>query len=93
MKQRSGPGKAPAEQVPKDIRRQPRRPYSAEKKVHVVMEGLRGEANISDPCRREGIAAPRIISEPGEVFTSREGLYLRNRGTILMIWDDLRSSP
>ena len=30
MKQKSGPGKAPAEQVLKDIRRQTRRQYSAE---------------------------------------------------------------
>jgi hypothetical protein len=33
MKQKSGPGKAPAEQVLKDIRRQTRRQYSAEEKI------------------------------------------------------------
>lgn len=53
----SGPGKAPAEQVLKDIRRQTRRHYSAEEKIRIVLEGLRGEENISDLCRREGIAA------------------------------------
>lgn len=57
MKQKSGPGKAPAEQVIKDIRRQTRRHYSAEEKIRIVLEGLRGEENISEPCRREGIAA------------------------------------
>ena len=57
MKQKSGPGKAPAEQVLKDIRRQTRRQYSAEEKIRIVLEGLRGEENISDLCRREGIAA------------------------------------
>ena len=56
MKQKSGPGKAPAEQVLKDIRRQTRRQYSAEK-IRIVLEGLRGEENISELCRREGIAA------------------------------------
>jgi transposase len=55
MKQKSGPGKAPAEQVLKDIRRQPRR--QAEEKIRIVLEGLRGEENISELCRREGIAA------------------------------------
>ena len=57
MKQKSVPGKAPAEQVLKDIRRQTRRQYSAEEKIRIVLEGLRGEENISELCRREGIAA------------------------------------
>ena len=57
MKQKSGPGKAPAEQVLKDIRRQTRRHYSAEEKIRIVLEGFRGEENISDLCRREDIAA------------------------------------
>ena len=47
----------PAEQVLKDIRRQTRRHYSAEEKIRIVLEGLRGEENISELCRREGIAA------------------------------------
>ena len=57
MKQKSVPGKPPAEQVLKDIRRQTRRHYSAEEKIRIVLEGLRGEENISELCRREGIAA------------------------------------
>ena len=57
MKQKSGPDKAPAERVVKDIRRQTRRQYSAEEKIRIVLEGLRGEENISELCRREGIAA------------------------------------
>src|SRR6202030_236244 len=57
MKQKSGPDKAPAEDVLKDIRRQTRRQYSAEEKIRIVLEGLRGEENISELCRREGIAA------------------------------------
>ena len=57
MRQKSGPSKAPAEQVLKDIRRQTRRQYSAEEKIRIVLEGLRGEENISELCRREGIAA------------------------------------
>jgi transposase-like protein len=48
MKQKSGPDKAPAEQVLKDIRRQTRRQYSAEEKIRIVLEGLRGEESISD---------------------------------------------
>ena len=57
MKHKSVPGKAPADRVIKDIRRQPRWHYSAEEKIRIVPEGLRGEENISELCRREGIAA------------------------------------
>ena len=41
----------------KDIRRQTRRQYSAEEKIRIVLEGQRGEENISELCRHEGIAA------------------------------------
>ena len=64
MKQKSGPDKATAEQVLKDIRRQTRRQYSAEEKIRIVLEGLRGEENISELCRREGIAASMYYGWP-----------------------------
>jgi len=50
------PAKAPAERVVKDIRRQTRRHFSAEDKIRVVLEGLRGEDSIAELCRKEGIA-------------------------------------
>ena len=55
MRQKSGPVRAPAEQVVKDIRRATRRHFSAEDKIRVVLEGLRGEESIAELCRREGI--------------------------------------
>ena len=55
MRQKSGPVKAPAEQVVKDIRRATRRHFSAEEKIRIVLEGLRGEDSIAELCRREGI--------------------------------------
>ena len=55
MRQKSGPGKAPAEHVVKDIRRATRRHFSAEDKIRIVLEGLRGEDSIAELCRREGI--------------------------------------
>ena len=48
--------KAPAEQVVKDIRRQTRRHFSAEDKIRIVLEGLRGDDSIAELCRKEGIA-------------------------------------
>ena len=56
MRQKSGTGKAPAEQVIKDIRRATRKQYSSEEKIRIVLEGLRGEESIAALCRREGIA-------------------------------------
>ena len=57
MKQKSGPAKEPAEAVIKDIRRATRRHFSAEDKIRIVLEGLRGEESIAELCRREGITS------------------------------------
>jgi hypothetical protein len=40
----------------KDIRRAARRLFSAEEKIRIVLDGLRGEQSIAELCRREGIA-------------------------------------
>ena len=55
MGQKSGPGKEPAGQVVKEIRRVIRRQFSAEEKIRIVLTGLRGEDSIAELCRREGI--------------------------------------
>ena len=47
--------KVSAGEVIRDIRRQTRRKYSAEEKIRIVLEGLRGEDSIAELCRREGI--------------------------------------
>ena len=58
MKQTSGlTKKAPAEKVIKDIRRATRRQFTAEEKIRIVLEGLRGEDSIAELCRREGISS------------------------------------
>ncbi len=57
MRQKSGPVRAPAEQVVKAIRRATRKQYSAEEKIRIVLEGLRGEDSIAELCRREGLAS------------------------------------
>jgi len=46
-----------AESVVKDIRRNSRRKYSAEEKIRIVLEGLKGETSITELCRREGIVS------------------------------------
>ena len=41
----------------REIKRQTRKKYSAEEKIRIVLEGLRGEDSISELCRKEGIHA------------------------------------
>src|SRR6187401_1485671 len=55
MRQKSIPVRDPAERVVKDIRRAMRRHFSAEDKIRIVLEGLRGEDSIAELCRRKGI--------------------------------------
>ena len=56
MRQKSVTRAATPEQIVKDIRRATRKHHSAEEKIRVVLEGLRGEYSIAELCRREGIA-------------------------------------
>jgi len=45
------------ESVVKEIRRHTRRRFTAEEKIRIVLEGLKGEASIAELCRREGIVS------------------------------------
>jgi len=45
-----------ASNVIREIRRSPRRRFSPEEKIRIVVEGLRGEVSVSELCRREEIA-------------------------------------
>ena len=46
-----------AESAVREIRRKTRRKFSAEEKIRIVVEGLRGEQSVKELCRREGIAS------------------------------------
>ena len=97
MRQKSGTQKASAEQVVKDIRRATRKQYGAEEKIRIVLEGLRGEENISELCR-QGIAASmyygwskefleagkrRLSGDTARAATSGEVKDLRREATAL----------
>jgi transposase len=56
MSQKSDSLKPSSERLVKDIRRATRRQHSAEEKIRIVQDGLRGEHSIAELCRREGIA-------------------------------------
>ena len=98
MRQKSGPEKQPAEQVVKDIRRATRRQFSAEEKIRIVLEGLRGEESIAELCRREGIASSmyygwskdfleagkkRLAGDTARAATSDEVKHLRREAGAL----------
>lgn len=57
MRPKPSPLKAtPGDRVAKEIRRATRRHFSAEDKIRIVLDGLRGEDSIAELCRKEGIA-------------------------------------
>ncbi len=56
MRQISMSTKSPAEKAVRDIRRKTRKQYSAEEKIRIILDGLRGEESVAALCRREGIA-------------------------------------
>ena len=56
---KKSPVKAPAERVVQDIRRQTRRHFSAEDKIRIVLDGLRGDDSIAERSRKEVIAQSR----------------------------------
>jgi transposase len=56
MRQRSNTFETPSERLVRGIRRATRKQYSAEEKIRIVLDGLRGEVTIAELCRREGIA-------------------------------------
>ena len=90
--------KDPAEKVVQDIRRATRKQYSAEEKIRIVLEGLRGEDSIAELCRREGIAQnlyyrwskdfleagkKRLAGDTARAATSDEVKDLRREATAL----------
>jgi transposase len=47
--------KVSPESIVREIKRKTRRKFTAEEKIRIVLDGLRGEESITDLCRKEGI--------------------------------------
>src|SRR6187401_2625624 len=97
MRQKSTTPASPSERLVKSIRRATRKQYSAEEKIRIVLEGLRGEDSIA-LCRREGIAQnlyyrwskefleagkKRLAGDTARAATSDEVKDLRREATAL----------
>ena len=98
MRQKSATTTSPSERLVKNIRRATRKQYSAEEKIRIVLDGLRGEASIAELCRREGIAQnlyyrwskdfleagkKRLAGDTARAATSDEVKDLRREATAL----------
>ena len=78
MRQHSNSTKDPAEKVVKDIRRATRKQYSAEEKIRIVLEGLRGEdthtlelaLQASGMDQATVMHRPRLLSDNGSSYVS-----------------------
>jgi transposase len=70
-----------AEKAIRDIRRATRRRYSAEEKLRIVLEGLRGESSIAELCRKEGINQnlKALRSEAAQLKEALAETLLENR--------------
>jgi transposase len=62
MSQKPAKPQSSSERLVRDIRRATRKHYSAEDKIRIVLDGLRGEASVAELCRREGIAESMYYS-------------------------------
>ncbi len=62
-----------SEKTVKDIRHATHKQYSAEEKIRIVLDGLRGEETIAELCRHEGIAQSLYYSWPKEFLEAGKG--------------------
>ena len=62
------------------IRRKTRRKHSAEEKIRIVLEGLKGEETIAELCRREGIAQISMDNSChlGHIYSQHSGRRVTN---------------
>src|SRR3984893_5542084 len=89
---------ASPEKVVQEIRRKTRRRFSAEEKIRIVLEGLRGEESIATLCRKEGLAPnlyyrwskefleagkKRLVGDTTREATSTEVIALRTENARL----------
>ena len=101
MRKKPGTKQSHGEKVVKDIRRATRKQYSAEEKIRIVLDGLKGEDSIAELCRREGIAQSlyyswskefleagkkRLAGDTARAATSTEVKDLRREEPVVVVF-------
>ena len=86
MRQKSETQVPSSEQVVKDIRRATRKQYSAEEKIRIVLDGLRGEYSIAELCRREGIAESLYYSWSKEFLEAGKRRLAGDTSSMAVYW-------
>jgi hypothetical protein len=76
------PQKDSAEKAVRDIRRKTRRKFSAEEKIRIVLEGLRGEESIASP----GVSGCPVGWISGSNPTSLQRSSHTSRGKKSPLW-------
>lgn len=98
----SGTSKDAADKLVRGIKRKTRKHYSAEEKIRVVLEGLRGEESIADPdVARGSLRAFTIRGRRSSSRSASPGLQAirhnrqqpRGRGTAFRVGSPERGKP
>jgi transposase len=64
----------------REIKKATRKYYTAEKKIQIVLEGLRGEITVAELCRREGLASVTYYKWSKEFLDAgKNGLTLETK--------------
>ena len=97
MKQKPAKRPASSERIIRDIRRKTRKQYSAEEKIRIVLDGLRGEDSIAELCRREGIVQSlyykwsKEFMEAGKKRLARDIVRQANTGEVTELRREARA--
>ena len=78
-----------AEKTVRDIRRNTRRHHSAEEKIRIVLEGLRGEVSIADSAARKASIRTSITGGPRSFWKPARNGWLATRCQSALEWDPL----
>ena len=97
MKQKPAERPASSERIIRDIKRKTHKQYSAEEKIRIVLDGLRGEDSIAELCRREGIAQSlyykwsKEFMEAGKKRLARDIVRQANTGEVTELRREARA--
>ena len=83
MRQKPAGRPSSSEHIIQDIKRKTRKPYSAEEKIRIVLDGLRGEDSIAELCRREGIAQGLYYKGSKDLKDADCGIHFNSRNLVL----------